>query len=169
MKNKTTVGRTWVRLAVKALIIVVILWISFGVCLGLRRVSSITMNGRINDGDFVLFDRMKNTYNAGDVVFYTHDGKELLSEIIGVEDDLILVDDEGFLLVNGEVITDAPVYDFTLGETNPFSNGFRVPAGTYFVLNSNYEITNDSRSFGAINAKDIKGSIIALMLRTRGF
>ena len=144
MKNKTTVGRTWVRLAVKALIIVVILWISFGVCLGLRRVSSITMNGRINDGDFVLFDRMKNTYNVGDVVFYAHDGKELLSEIIGVEDDLIMVDEEGFLLV-------------------------RVPAGTYFVLNSNYEITNDSRSFGVINAKDIKGSIIALMLRTRGF
>lgn len=169
MKNKTTVGRTWIRLAVKALVIILILWISFGVCLGLRRVSNISMNGRINDGDFVLFDRMKGEYNVGDVVFYTHDNKELLSEIIAVEDDLILIDKDGYLLVNGEAVTDSPVYDFTLGETNPFSNGFRVPAGTYFVLNSNYEITEDSRSFGAVNAKDIKGSVIALMLRTRSF
>ena len=169
MKKLSEAGRTWVRLGLKALIIIVVLWISFGVFIGVRRISDISMNGRINDGDFVLFNRISNDYQIGDVVVYNHEGHEMLSEIVGVEDDLITVDEEGYLVVNEQIVSKSPVYDYALGEANPFGDGFRVPTGAYFVLNSNYESTNDSRTFGAVYAKDIKGSIIALLLRTRSF
>lgn len=169
MKKLNEAGRTWVRLGLKALIIIVVLWISFGVFVGFRRISDFSMNGRINDGDFVLFNRISKDFHAGDIVIYNHDGRELISEIVGVENDLIAVNEEGYLVVNEEIVSKAPIYDFALGETNPFGDGFRVPTGAYFVLNSNYESTNDSRTFGAIYAKDIKGSIIALLLRTRSF
>ncbi len=169
MKPLGTVGRTWVRLAIKAVAIIAIISICFGVFVGMRRVSDISMNGRLNDGDFVLFNRITKSYNVGDVVFYSHGDREYLSEIIAVEDDLVTVNEDGFLLVNDEIVSSAPVYDFTLGETNPFGSGFRVPTNSYFVLNSNYECMDDSRAFGAISPSDIKGSIIALMLRTRSF
>ncbi len=169
MKKLSEAERTWVRLGLKALIIIVVLWISFGVFVGFRRISDFSMNGRINDGDFVLFNRISKDFHAGDIVIYNHEDRELLSEIVGVENDLITVDEEGYLVVNEEIVSKAPVYDYALGETNPFGDGYRVPTGAYFVLNSNYESTNDSRSFGAVYAKDIKGSIIALLLRTRSF
>ncbi len=127
------------------------------------------MDGRINDGDFILFNRMGKNHNVGDVVIYSYDGRELMSEIIGEEDDLITLNDDGYLLVNGVIVSNAPVYDSTLDEANPFGDGFRVPMGGYFVLNSNYEDVNDSRSFGAIRKSDIKGSVIALLLRTWSF
>jgi len=169
MKKLNETRRTWLRLGLKALIVVALLWICFGVFVGLRRISDISMNGRINDGDFVLFSRISKDYSAGDVVIYNHDNHEYCSEIVAVENDLVTINDEGFLVVNDEVISKSPVYDFALGETSPFGSGFRVPTGTYFVLNSHYASTNDSRTFGAIYAKDIKGSIIALLLRTRSF
>ena len=169
MKNSNKVRHAWVCLALKALAIIAILWISFGVFVGLRRISDISMDGRINDGDFVLFNRIGKTYHVGDVVIYTQDNEELLSEIVGEEDDIIALNDDGYLLVNGTVVSKTPVYDATLGESNPFGNGFRVPMGSYFVLNSNYEDVNDSRTFGAIKNSHIKGSIIALILRTRSF
>ena len=169
MKNSNEVRRTWVRLALKALAIIAILWVSFGVIVGLRRVTDVSMDGRINDGDFVLFNRIGKKYNVGDVVFYNQNDNELLSEIVGEEDDLVTLNDEGYLLVNGVVVSKTPVLDPTLGESNPLGSGFRVPAGSYFVLNSNYEDSNDSRTFGAIKNSHIKGSIIALILRTRSF
>ena len=122
MKSLGTVGRTWVRLAIKAIAIVVIISLCFGVFVGMRRISDISMNGRLNDGDFVLFNRISSTYSVGDVVFYSYKDHEYLSEVVGVEDDLVTVNEEGFLLVNGEVVSNAPVYDSTLGETNPFGS-----------------------------------------------
>ena len=169
MKEKNEVRRTWVRLALKAVIIIVILWLCFGVFVGMRRVSDVSMDGRINDGDFVLFNRIDKEYGIGDVVFYTHDGQEQLSEIIGTEGDLITISNDGYLLVNGMLFSKSPVYDYTLGETNPFGDGYRVPKNGYFMLNSNYGDINDSRSFGAVNKNAIKGYVIALLLRTRSF
>ena len=72
MKPLGTVGRTWVRLTIKAVAIIAIISICFGVFVGMRRVSDISMNGRLNDGDFVLFNRITKSYNVGDVVFYSH-------------------------------------------------------------------------------------------------
>ncbi len=169
MKKLNMAGRTWVRLAVKAVVVLLILWVCFGIFVGMRRISDISMNGRINDGDFVLFNRISSDYLVGDVVIYDYDGQEYLSEIIGIDGDLITTNEEGYILVNGEVVSSSPVFDFALGDTDPFGSGYRVPAGTYFVLNSNYECADDSRVFGAIYKKNIKGNIIALLLRTRSF
>ena len=114
MKKLNEAGRTWVRLGLKALIIIVVLWISFGVFVGFRRISDFSMNGRINDGDFVLFNRISKDFHAGDIVIYNHDGRELISEIVGVENDLIAVNEEGYLVVNEEIVSKAPIYDFAL-------------------------------------------------------
>ena len=169
MMDEKRVGRTWVYLVLKAFAIVAILWLSFGVFVGLRRVSNVSMQGRINDGDFILFNRIHKKYNVGDVIIYSHDNNELMSEIIGEEDDIIALNEEGYLLVNDVVVSTTPVYDSTLDEINTFGDGFRVPADSYFVLNSNYEDLKDSRTFGAIRKTEIKGSVIALLLRTRSF
>ena len=169
MKNSNKVRSTWILLALKAFAIIIILWLSFGVFVGLRRISDVSMNGRINDGDFILFNRIGKNHSVGDVVIYSYDGRELMSEIIGEGDDLITLNDDGYLLVNGVIVSDAPVYDSVLDEVNPFGDGFRVPAGSFFVLNSNYEDMKDSRTFGAIKESSIKGSVIALLLRTRSF
>ncbi len=156
-------------LALKAIVIFTLLWLSFGAFVGFRRVTDVSMNGRINDGDFILFNRIGKNLHIGDIVIYSKDNSEFMSEIVGEEDDLITLNDDGYLLVNGVIVSNAPVYDSTLDEANPFGDGFRVPADSFFVLNSNYEEMKDSRTFGAIKESSIKGSVIALLLRTRSF
>ena len=63
-------------------------------------------------------------------------------------------------------VSDRVVYNLNEGETPTISFPFRVPDGSYFLLNGNLEAMDDSRSFGAVYAKDIKGKIVTI-LRTR--
>lgn len=167
MKNRNKVGSTWLLLTLKVLAIIAILWFGVGILIGLRRVSDVSMNGRINAGDFILFDRISDNYSVGDVIIYSHDGQEFMSEIVGEEDDTIALNEDGYLLINGDIISSTPVGDYTSGEVSPFVKNYRVPKGSFFVLNSNYENTDDSRTFGAIIESDIKGVVISLLLRTR--
>ena len=79
--------------------------------------------------------------------------------------DLGYIDEDGYLLVNGEKATEIPV--FKLKEDYPkYKFPLRIPAEHYFILNSNLNDFNDSRTFGAIPKDQIKGKIISI-LRTR--
>ena len=166
MKLSLAKYRDWIRLALKLVILAVVLWLIFGVFVGLHRVNGVMMSNRIEDGDLVLFSRINDEYAADDVVIFEHDDKMTISAILALPNDLIEIDDMGCLYVNGTQVSEDVVYNLEQGEVPGISFPYRVPNGSYFVLNKNLESPEDSRSFGAIFSKDIKGKIIGI-LRTR--
>ena len=166
MKLSIAKYRDWIRLILKLVILVVVLWLIFGVFVGLHRVNGVTMSNRVEDGDLVLYSRINDEYAADDVIIFEHDAKTMVSSILAMPNDLIEIDENGCLYVNGIQVSEDVVYNLEQGETPGISLPYRVPNGSYFLLNENLEAPEDSRSFGAIFKKDIKGKIVGI-LRTR--
>lgn len=124
------------------------------------------MAGRTEDGDLVLYSRMTEEYSADDVVLYEYDGKIYTSSILAFPGDLIEIDEQGYLYLNHIRVSDSVAFNLDQGETPNFSSPYRVPSGSYFVLNNNLESMEDSRVFGSIYTNNIKGKVISI-LRTR--
>ena len=76
------------------------------------------------------------------------------------------IDEQGCMSINDVRVSDDAVYDKERGEKLSIRLPYRVPADSYFVLNENYDALEDSRSFGAIPLKKIRGKAISI-LRTR--
>ena len=166
MKTFLKKNSSWIRLLVKIAILVSILWLIFGVLIGLQRVEGVSMSNRVEDGDLVLFSRTDKTYYPDDVVLFERDNETHVSSILASPGDLLTLDEAGRLYVNGTRVSDAVVYNIAEGETPSITFPFRVPTGSYFLLNENLEAMDDSRSFGSVFERDIKGKAVGI-LRTR--
>ena len=166
MKSKLEKHRKWIRFGFKIVILIVIIWLVFGVFVGLHRVNGISMSGRIEDGDLILFSRTESEYHSGDAVVFTHEGNTYVSSILAKAGDTVTIDEVGRLYVNNIRVSEEKIYDLEGGEKPTISLPYRVPSNSYFVLNKNLEAAEDSRSFGAIFQKDIKGKAMTI-LRTR--
>lgn len=155
------------RIGAKVLILIVILWLIFGVCFGLHRINGPAMSARLEDGDLVLYSKLSNDYKEGDAVVYEKDGIQYVSSILACPGDLIELDEKGYLHINGAQYSDVVIYTpEQLDSAVTISSAYRVPSNSYFLLNQNLEAMEDSRTFGAIPASSIKGKIIGV-LRTR--
>ena len=164
--KKISPKREWIRLGIKLAVLLLIFWIVLGVLFGIRRIEGVAMNPRVSDGDLTLFFRTSDGLEAGDVVLFSKDGKQYISRIIGVENDLISLDDEGHLSVNGDQLYDTLAYDLARGDEIKISFPQRVEKGTFFVVNDNLDSNGDSREFGSIRKEEIYGKVISI-LRTR--
>ena len=156
--------RPWLRFAGKVVLLFLLLFVLLGMLFGVRRVSGIGMNPSLKDGELVLFSRAWNDYQAGDAVLFSHDGVEEVSRIFAVGGQVVDVNGEGYFTVDGAVQTDGIVVDLT--DTDPraaMGLPFRVPTGSYYLLNDNYDYDVDSRTLGAILSKDLKGKIISTL------
>ena len=158
--------RDWARLFAKILVLIVILWTIFGVCFGLCRMKGVAMGDRIEDGDLVLISRFSSDFSSDDAILFRHGDKEYISRIVGFPGDVIDIDDQGCMSINEVRVSDDVVFDAERGEELNFRLPYHVPQDSYFVLNENFDALEDSRSFGAIPMRDIKGKAISI-LRTR--
>lgn len=158
--------KDWWRIGVKILILIVTLWLVFGLCFGLHRINGPAMSTRLEDGDLVLYTKLSNEYKEGDAVVYEIDGAQYVSSILAQPGDLIELDEKGHLYINGTQYFDYVVYTPEQLDSIAMSSIYRVPSDSYFLLNQNLEAMEDSRTFGAIPASSIRGKIIGV-LRTR--
>ena len=164
--KKVSPKQEWIRLGIKLIVLLLIFWIILGVLFGIRRIEGVAMNPKVSDGDLTLFFRTNDNLEAGDVVLFSKDDKQYVSRIIGVENDIISLDEEGHLYVNGEEFSDYPVYDIARGDEISIPYPQRIEKGTFFVVNDNLDSKGDSREYGAINKNIIYGKVISI-LRTR--
>ena len=164
--KKVSPKREWIRLGIKLVVLLLIFWIVLGVLFGVRRIEGVAMSPRLSDGDLSLFFRSNNNLSVGDVVLFSKDNKHYISRIVGVENDIISLSEDGHLSINGEEFSSTVVYDISRGDEVKISYPQRVPIGSYFVINDNLDSSGDSREFGSIMKASIYGRVISI-LRTR--
>ena len=87
----------WIRLGIKIAVALFVLWLLFGVLLGLQRIEGVSMSHRVEDGDLVLFSRTDKTYYADDVVLFERNNEMHVSSILASAGDLITIDEVGRL------------------------------------------------------------------------
>ena len=167
MSKVAAVLRPWYGLIGEIVFLLLAVFILFVVVFGLKRMPNIAMSPIVNEGDLVMYSKLGNEYAENDVVLYEKDGKSALSRIIAKEGQLVDVNNEGYITVDNVVVSKMPVTDNIEAAAQEMGLPYRVSGGMFYLLNDNYELKDDSRSFGAVYLKEFKGKVITV-LKVRG-
>ena len=145
---------------------VVTLWLLFGVVLGVGAVTTGEMAPRICSGDVMLYWRLSQGFNEGDVVVYTADGEERLGRVVARPGDEITVTEAGELMVNGAVVVESDITTPTPRYESAVDYPVHLAADEFFVLADLREGGHDSRLYGPIVRSQIKGNVISVLRRS---
>lgn len=124
------------------------------------QVSGNSMEPTLSDGDVLVLLKSKH-YERSQLCCISWQNKMLLKRIIGLPGDVVSIDTEGNVTVNGVLLDEPYVSDKTLGEcyvTFPC----QVPEGKVFVLGDHRSTSIDSRSseIGCVDQDQIVGFVL---------
>lgn len=123
------------------------------------QVSGDSMNPTLQDQDILVLTKTENL-KTGDLCAFYWQNKLLLKRIIGTPGDLITLDEDGVVTVNGEVLDEPYVDELALGECD-IKFPYQVPENRYFVLGDHRAVSIDSRSsvIGCVEKSQIVGRV----------
>lgn len=116
----------------------------------------------IKDGD-LCFTYKLAPYLSEDPIVYKINSQVHFGRIIALAGDTVNLKDNG-VYVNNSLISEKVLYD-TSSKGSKVTFPYTVPKDHVFVLNDFRELTSDSRSYGAIPTKNLKGKVVFLMRR----
>lgn len=153
-------------LITKAGVLILILWLLFGVCFSIFQNSDEEMKPAIRQGDLIVSYRLDKNYTFHDLVAIVQDGKKQVGRVVAVEGDIVDIDGEG-LKINGMYIQESEI----LEKTERYAEGISFPVtlkkGEIFLLKDARKHATDSRIYGAVNKKDTLGKVVTLIRRNR--
>ncbi len=150
----------WLKDTKKFIVLLIVLFIIFHNIIGFSFVKGNSMESTLEEGDLVLYTRINPQYHHGDVISVRiPSGEYYVKRIIAMEGDTIDIRD-GHVYVN-EVMIEEPYLE---EETKPAADGvvrypYVLQEGQIFVMGDNRPASMDSRSFGAMGIRQIKGRI----------
>ncbi len=135
------------------------LLIVFRCVIGFSFVKGGSMEPTLTEGDIALYTRINFDYHRGDVISVRiPSGEYYVKRIIAMEGDTVDIKD-GKVYVNEELLTEP----YIPGETKEHNGIVRYPYtlkdGQIFVMGVNREKSMDSRDFGGVGIRQIKGKI----------
>jgi len=126
-------------------------------------VQASNMEPSIQQNSYVMVSRTAYLFSSpqrGDVVVihYPLDTqREIIARIIALPGDTI-VTDQKTIKVNGQTLQEPYVQT----PFNPSAHTWTVPPNTYFVMNDNRQISDDSRTWGPVSKSNIVGKAILI-------
>lgn len=156
----------WLKDTKKFLVLLLIVFLVFRLIIGISFVKGDSMEPTLHSGELVLYTRMYSNYKRGDVVSVRiPSGEYYVKRVIGIPGDAIEIKD-GQVYLNGELQEETYIQGETFEQDGVVRYPLTVQEGQIFVMGDNREISMDSRSFGVVGGRQIKGK---LLLRAGGF
>lgn len=152
-----------IHLIIKIVLVAIIIFILTHFVFGVYRANGNSMYPNIKDGDLVITYRLEKPV-TGDIVVYDANKKSIFYRVLGKEKDTINIKN-GLIYINDIQSTDKNLYDTVPGN---LQYPFEIPHDSVFLLHDYRPDTNDSRTFGAVNRKNLSGKVI-FILRRRSF
>lgn len=150
----------WLHDSLRFIVLILALFCLFRFGIGLSLVGGDSMAPSLTDGDLVVYLRMVPEYRPGDVIsLRVPSGDYYVKRVAAVGGDTVDLRD-GRLLVNGEPAEDIHAAGETREEEGAVIYPYTVRPGNVFVLGDNREVSVDSRAFGEVSLRQIKGKII---------
>lgn len=166
-KKKKTTAQILIGFLIKLAATALAVWLLFTFVLGIVIHYGNNMHPAIRDGDLIISLRLQRPFlNAA--VIYEHDEKTCIGRVVGMPGNVIDISDEGALTVNGVAPAEEVFYPTHRCETSDITYPYTVGEDQVFILNDFRSDSADSRMFGAVDMKDVKGPVL-IMLRRRGF
>lgn len=164
--QETTIAQDIVQLLLRISIIILAVFLIFTFLYGIVRINDVSMKPAIKDGDLVMYYRLDKRFISGDVAVFEDDGKTTTGRVVAVAGDTVDITKNGLKINGAEQISQDIYFD-----TTQFKNGVDFPItvgeGQVFLLGDNRPQASDSRIYGCINIKDVRGKVIAV-IRSRG-
>ena len=123
------------------------------------QIAGTSMTPTLNNGDIVVLIK-SNKLERGDLCGFSYSNKVLIKRVIGVPGDVISIDRDGTVYLNGEILEEPYISDKALGECD-IEFPFIVPEESYFLMGDHRATSIDSRSslIGCISNEQIVGKI----------
>lgn len=154
------------RLAIKMIVYPVLIFAALYFAIGIYQVHDNDMFPSLRDGDLIITYKLGGYY-TGDVVVYKAEGKTHYGRITAVEGDEVLIMEDGYYALNGNIPYEQIFYPTKPGPglTYPYT----VKPGEVFILGDMRQEATDSRALGAIPTNMLRGKVVLLLFRGRGF
>lgn len=162
-KSDLAVKRGYSELIIRIILILFVGYLIFTQVFIITQVHGMGMFPAVKDGDLVIAFRLQKDYQKNDVVIYEKDGQTHINRIIALENDKVMIEENGKLFINGTAQTGEIIFPTYLKGEQKYP--YTVPANSVFVLGDYRTIAVDSRDYGAISSDDIEGKIITIFRR----
>lgn len=116
------------------------------------------MNNTLFEKELVISTKV-NKISYQDVIVFKHQDKTLIKRVIGLPNDKIVIDDNGYVYVN-DVKLEEPYLTYNVGLSD-ITYPFIVPEDELFVLGDNRSDSLDSRvtSFKTVKYNEVIGKV----------
>lgn len=123
------------------------------------QISGTSMEPTLNNSEIVILFK-SNNLNRGDLCAFSYSNKILIKRVIGLGNDVIVIDDDGNVFVNDTLLNEPYINEKALGECD-IEFPFTVPENEYFLMGDQRLTSVDSRStvIGCINKEQIVGKL----------
>lgn len=143
-------------------IIVALIALIFSFVIGVSFVDGKSMYPTLEDGDLVIYSRLDRTAHYGDVIaLQLPSGEKYVKRVVAEAGDTVDLRN-GVFYLNGNALDDKE----TLEEQGSVTYPLTVEEGDVFTLGDNRPESIDSRFYGAVNIRQVKG---VLKYRFHGF
>lgn len=164
-RRRTHPARTFF---IKLTVIIAAFYFIFTYVFAVHRMNGNSMFPKVCDGDLVITYRL-GTVHKDDVVLYrTRDGITRVGRVVAMPGSRVDISEAGELTVDGGVAQEEIFYPTAKADGSSVTYPLTAGDDQYIILNDYRSDAEDSRTFGAIDAKDLEGSAIFVM-RRRGF
>lgn len=147
---------TMYSLAVVAAIAVLVatLW------LPVLKITGSSMKPTLNDSEMVVAVRTEQ-FRSGDVIAFYYDNKILIKRVIATAGQFVDIQEDGTVLVDGEVLDEPYIEEKSRGECN-IDLPYQVGDGQIFVMGDDRPISLDSRTtaVGTIAEEKVLGRVM---------
>lgn len=127
------------------------------------RVTGTSMTPTLQNDEILLCNKLSG-YGRGDLIAFYYNNRILLKRVIGVAGDVIDLQEDGTVYLNGDPLDEPYLSEPALGECN-IELPYQVPDNRIFVMGDHRAVSIDSRStsVGCIADENVIGKVAAVV------